>query len=403
VSRSCPQCSRTYEDKVFFCGHDGTVTVEDQDPADFDPRLGKQLGGYIVVARVADGAMGRVFEGRHPDTKERVAIKVLHDHVARDKVSSERFKREYEAASELNHPHVVKVLEFGQTPESSSFMTMEYLVGKELGGVSGKGAPLPNAQIVRVICQTALALDHAHSFGFIHRDLKPDNIFLRATDEGDDVRVLDFGSVKLQMETGAKLTAMGTTLGSPYYMSPEQATGSADVDQRSDVFALGAILHEMLTGKITFEAVNVALILMKIMNESPVAPSSRNPTITHAMDAVAEAALQKNKTNRYGTTLQLAEGVLKAYGLDPDVKKWASTPTRDIETALTNVNPASVPPRAPDAPAAVEPVVSRRTDSASPPSASSMTPAGVSKGLPRNALIGIAVAVVVLGALMLLR
>jgi len=379
--------------------------VEDQDPADFDPRLGKQLGGYIVVARVADGAMGRVFEGRHPDTKERVAIKVLHDHVARDKVASERFKREYEAASELNHPHVVKVLEFGQTPENSSFMTMEYLVGKELGGVSGKGAPLPNAQVVRVICQTALALDHAHSFGFIHRDLKPDNIFLRATDEGDDVRVLDFGSVKLQMETGAKLTAMGTTLGSPYYMSPEQATGSADVDQRSDVFALGAILHEMLTGKITFEAINVALILMKIMNESPVAPSSKNPTITAAMDEVAQLALQKNKAKRYAGTLQLAEGMLKAYGLEADVKKWASTPTKEIEAALMKVNPASVPPPPPAPAEAVTPapVVSRRTDSAPPPSTSMMSPAGVSKGLPRGALIGIAVAVVVLGALMMLR
>ena len=103
------------------------------------------------------------------------------------------------------------------------------------------------------MCQAALAIDHAHSFGFIHRDLKPDNIFLCKGEGGDNVRVLDFGSVKLQMETGPKLTAFGTTLGSPYYMSPEQAMGKQDVDQRTDVFALSAILYEALTGKIAFE------------------------------------------------------------------------------------------------------------------------------------------------------
>src|SRR5690242_4479477 len=106
--RACPSCAKSYPDAVFFCGEDGSITIQEQAKDDVDPRLGKQLGGYIVAARVADGAMGRVFEGRHPQTKARVAIKVLHSHVARDPVASERFKREYEAALELNHEHVVK-------------------------------------------------------------------------------------------------------------------------------------------------------------------------------------------------------------------------------------------------------------------------------------------------------
>ena len=271
MARSCPTCGRAYPDAVFFCGEDGTITIEEQDPKDYDGRLGARLGGYIVVARVADGAMGRVFEGRHPETKARVAIKVLHTEVARDHVSVERFKREYESALELNHPHVVKVLEFGATSDGSQFLTMEYLEGEEVGKVLGRGQPMAHARIVRVVCQVALALEHAHSFGFIHRDLKPDNIFLCRTPNGDDVRVLDFGSVKLQVEMGAKLTAIGTTVGSPFYMSPEQAMGRADVDQRTDVFALGAILYEMLTDKVAFDAPNIAKILLRIMHEHPAA------------------------------------------------------------------------------------------------------------------------------------
>ncbi|HEY2734606.1 MAG TPA: hypothetical protein VGI70_11510, partial [Polyangiales bacterium] len=115
MTRSCPTCATTYADDAFFCGADGSITVEDQDVSNFDPRLGKQLGGYIVVARVADGAMGRVYEGRHPETRARVAVKVLHDHVARDRVAVERFKREYEAAREMNSPYIVHVLEYGET------------------------------------------------------------------------------------------------------------------------------------------------------------------------------------------------------------------------------------------------------------------------------------------------
>jgi serine/threonine-protein kinase len=334
VTRTCPTCRATYPDAVFFCGQDGTVTVQDQDPRNFDDRLGKQLGGYIVVARVADGAMGRVFEGRHPDTKARVAIKVLHAHVARDNISVERFKREYESALELKHPYVVKVLEFGDTPEGSHFLTMEYLEGTELGRVVGCGQPLAPARIVRIVCQVALALEHAHGFGFIHRDLKPDNIFLRKTPEGDDVRVLDFGSVKLQLDMGAKLTAIGTTVGSPFYMSPEQAMGRSDVDQRTDVFALGAILYEMLTDRIAFDAPNIAKILLRIMNESPDPPSGINPSVPKAMDAVVDRALAKVKEQRYANPRELAAGMLAAYGLPGSIEDWARRPQAEVEQSL---------------------------------------------------------------------
>jgi serine/threonine-protein kinase len=354
VTRSCPSCGKTYPDAVFFCGEDGTIAIEDQEPGDVDSRLGKQLGGYVVAARVADGAMGRVFEGRHPQTKARVAIKVLHGDVARDHIAVERFKREYESAMELNHRHVVKVLEFGGTPDGSHFLTMEYLEGEELGKVLGQGKPVAPARIVRVVSQVALALEHAHSFGFIHRDLKPDNVFLCRTPQGDDVRVLDFGSVKLQVEMGAKLTAIGTTLGSPFYMSPEQAMGRSDVDQRTDVFALGAILYEMLTDRVAFDAPNIAKILLRIMNENPTPPSKVQPGCPAALDAVVEKALRKDKAQRYANARELAAAMIAAYGLSGTVEHWAERPQAEIERALAEAAPvvAARAPAAAEAPAA---------------------------------------------------
>jgi serine/threonine-protein kinase len=334
---------------VFFCGHDGVITIQDQDPADHDRRLGEQLGGYLVVARVADGAMGRVYEGRHPETRARVAIKVLHADVVRDRVAVERFKREFETVAEMSHPHIVHVLEFGDTPDESYFMTMDYLVGRELGTALEAGQPLGTARALRILCQAALALDYAHSFGFIHRDLKPDNIFLCETPEGDDVRILDFGSVKLQVEVGAKLTAMGTTVGSPFYMSPEQAMGKADVDQRSDVFALGAILYEMLTGRIAFDAPNVAKILVRIMNEMPEAPSRVTDEAPAALDAVVLRALQKDKGARYASALELARAASSALGLSLEVEAAARMPVQELQRAIDAATPAATPEPGPEA------------------------------------------------------
>ena len=406
MSRSCPSCGETFPDEVFFCGNDGTITVQDQDPSDFDPRLGKQLGGYIVVARVADGAMGRVFEGRHPETRARVAIKVLHADVARDRISVERFKREYESAMEMDHDNVVKVLEFGETPDDSYFMTMEYLVGEELGKVLGAGTKMPVARALRVAGQVASALEYAHSFGFIHRDLKPDNIFLCEGEDGDVVRILDFGSVKLQMEMGAKLTAIGTTLGSPYYMSPEQATGSSDVDQRTDVFALGAIVYEMLTNKVAFEGANVAMILMKIMNEMPAPPSGLLQDCPAAVDEVVARALSKDKTARYGTAPELAEALARAYGLDVTAQELATVPEVELQRRLDGSGApepavASAPAAASEpAPAALAPGAEGQEPEPSRPSEAVAGLPARSSGMGMGAMLGIAFGVVVVGSVL---
>jgi len=167
------------------------------------------------------------------------------------------------------------------------------------------------------------------------------------------VRILDFGSVKLQVEMGAKLTAIGTTLGSPFYMSPEQAMGRSDVDQRTDVFALGAILYEMLTDRVAFDAPNIAKILLLIMNENPTPPSRVQPSCPARLDEVVDKALRKNKTERYASARELGSAVIAAYGLSGTIEQWAERPHAEIEQALADA--ASAAQRAPRvAPKAVE-------------------------------------------------
>lgn len=297
-------------------------------------RTGQRFGAYTMGAHVADGSMGAIYEARHQETAERVAIKVLHPRVARDAVAAERFRREYDTAKSLRHAHIIEVLDFGETADGADFMTMEFLEGEELSLLLGREGALRPARMVRMVCQIAVALHHAHADGVIHRDLKPDNIFVCKGSDGDEIRVLDFGSVKLQVETGPKLTMLGTTLGSPYYMSPEQAMGKLDVDPRTDVFALAAIMHELATGQVAFAADGIAEILRKIVSEDPPPVSISNPAYPWAFDEVVRKGLRKDKLERFGSSIELAESMLTALGLDPDVEGWAHRPVEEIERVI---------------------------------------------------------------------
>ena len=349
MNRVCPKCGIKFESSVFFCGHDGTITIEEQDASDFDPRLGNQLGEYVVVARVADGAMGRVYEGRHSQTKARVAIKVLHSDVAEDPVSVERFRQEFQTTQSFDHPNIVKVIDFGDTADGSYFMTMEYLVGEELSQMLKREGRQSPARALRLVCQLVQSLQHAHSFGVVHRDLKPDNIFVCPSEHGDVVRILDFGSVKLQMSMGPKLTAIGTTLGSPYYMSPEQAMGKFDVDQRTDVFALSAIVYELATGKVAFDGDNVADILTKIVQYAPPSVHGQNADYPKQIDEVIDRGIQKDKLERFSSVSEFCSALLRALGLAGDAAQWANASVEKIQSALVDAiasDPTPTGPRA---------------------------------------------------------
>lgn len=342
--KSCPNCQRTFPNDAGFCPNDGTGLVFTSlvpiSPASDDPRLGARLCNRYEIRRVvADGGMGRVYEGVDKQNDTRVAVKVLHDDVAKDEVSLERFKREYLISARIPHENIVKVTDFQQDPTSKVWLlVMEFLDGEELRVVLKRDKFLAPEKLVRMMSQTALGLDSAHAVQLVHRDLKPDNLFLCGTREGDVVKILDFGSVKDKNTDAKKLTVLGTTIGSPYYMAPEQAQGLETLDARADVFALAAIAYECITGSVPFGGHNGPSILLAILTQDPLPATIKgkdapNP-IPAAMDDVLDTALAKNPAHRTATVGAFADALGHAYGLTGDHRAWATMPQNVLAEAI---------------------------------------------------------------------
>jgi len=342
----CPKCQRTFPNDAGFCPVDGTgltgASLVPVAPSSDDPRIGTRLCGRYELRRVvADGGMGRVYEGIDKQTDTRIAVKILHPDVAKDEIALERFKREYEINASLPHEHIVKVLDFQRdTVAGTWILVMEFLDGEELRYALKREKTLPPERLVRMMAQVAIGLDEAHARGFIHRDLKPDNVFLVGTREGDVVKLLDFGSAK---DTGnskqKKLTVLGTTIGSPYYMAPEQAQGLETIDPRADVFALGAVVYECLTGEVPFNGTNGPSILLAILTKDPMPPTAKagpdaKYPVAAGMDDVIEVSLAKNPNIRTKTVGILADQVGHAYGLSGDHRQWATIPQADLAVQI---------------------------------------------------------------------
>ena len=372
--KSCPACKRVYPDDAGFCPADGTALITASmvpvAPSD-DPRIGAKLCGRYEVRRVvADGGMGRVYEGIDKQTNTRIAIKVLHDDVARDEVAVERFKREYELSKSLPHDYIVDVHDFQRDPTLDvQLLVMEFLDGEELRVVLKREKTIPPERIVRMLSQVAIGLDEAHAKNFVHRDLKPDNLFLCGTREGDNVKILDFGSVKDKNKDAKKLTVLGTTIGSPFYMAPEQAQGLDTLDARADVFALAAITYECMVGTVPFEGNNGPSILLAIMTKDPDPPSDKvrraggKYPVPPTMDPVMEEALAKIPNIRTRTVGALADAVGRAYGLEGDHRVWARTPQQDLQRQLA----MSLPRQMASAPVAAKPLEAAADPFAAPP------------------------------------
>ncbi len=348
--KSCPQCQRVYPNDAGFCPADGTALIFTSmvpiATSSDDRHIGARLCGRYEIRRVvADGGMGRVYEGVDKQTDTRIAVKVLHDDVAKDEVARERFKREYEISANLPHDYIVHVLDF-QRDETAGvwLLVMEYLDGEELRFVLKREKTIPPERLIRLLSQIALGLDEAHSRQFVHRDLKPDNLFLCGTREGDNVKLLDFGSVKDKNKDAKKLTVLGTTIGSPYYMAPEQAQGLDTLDARADVFALAAIAYECATGRVPFEGTNGPSILLAIMTKEPEPPSLKGKGAAvpppPTLDAVMEEALAKNPNIRTKTVGALADAVGHAYGLKGEHAGWAKTPQAELARFCAEARPA---------------------------------------------------------------
>jgi serine/threonine-protein kinase len=306
---------------------------------DQDARIGQLLCNRYQVRRVvADGGMGRVYEALDMQQRRNVALKVLHPDVAGDQVAVERFKREFEVSKLLPHEHVVEVLDFQPTNDGSFALVMEYLYGEELRATLKREGTISPARMVRMLSQAAIGLDGAHARKLVHRDLKPDNLFLCQTSEGDTVKLLDFGSVKDKGESAKKLTVLGTTIGSPFYMAPEQAQGLETLDHRADVWALAAIIYESVVGSVPFMGVNGPSILLEILTKDPKAPSQAAQGAKHpvppTLDRVMTHAFKKQAGQRIGSVGALADAVGAAYGLTGVHQEWAKASEADLTARI---------------------------------------------------------------------
>jgi serine/threonine-protein kinase len=317
-SRRCPVCGGRFPADFRVCPRDA-VPLEDA-PEGEDPLVGRLLGeSYEVTRMLGEGGMGRVYEARHRRlTGKRFAIKLLHPDLARQPEVVTRFQREAEAASGISHPNVVGVHDVGVTDDGQPYIVAELLSGEELGEHLervGKVAPADAVRIVRQICK---ALQAAHDKGVVHRDVKPENVFLTGDLGRPDtmlVKVLDFGISKVASAGGESLTKTGMVMGTPDYMAPEQARGDR-VDARADVYAVGAILYRALTGRKPFEGLDPMATLTAVLVQEPGRPTTLNPTVPLALELVVQRAMAKNPSDRYQTMAEL-DRELAAF--DPDI------------------------------------------------------------------------------------
>ena len=283
-----------------------------------DVWIGRVLANvYKVEAKIGEGGMGAVYRATHVHIGKQVAVKVLTDLIAKKGDAVERLKQEAIAASSIDHDNIVDVISFDRFEDGSVFIVMEFLRGESLAErldrLREANQRMPLAEVITIALQVCDALGAAHERNIVHRDLKPENIFLQKKGEKERVKVLDFGISKIKTAEAeqVRMTRTGQLVGTPLYMSPEQARGETDIDRRVDLYALGVMLFEMLTGAPPFDGRNYFELLWKHGNEPAPSLQSRCPDAGYstALDAALQRVLAKDKNVRFGTMREFADAL----------------------------------------------------------------------------------------------
>ncbi len=299
-------------------------------------------GKYRIIRLIGEGGMGAVYEGENIRINRRVAIKVLHAALTTNAEVTQRFEREAQAAGRIGNDHILEVIDLGVLPNGDRFIVMEFLDGEPLSARISQRKRLTPQELAPLVRQVLVGLGAAHRAGIVHRDLKPDNIYVLKSKAGrtDFVKIIDFGISKFQplAGDGMKMTRTGAVMGTPYYMSPEQASGSAEADQRSDLYSIGVIMFEAVTGQVPFEAGTFNQLMFKIVLAEVPQPTTIVPDLDPAFTSLIARGMARDVAQRF----QSADEFIQA--LDAWVQRGAAVsvpPPTDV--AASGLLPASGP------------------------------------------------------------
>lgn len=297
------------------------------------PSPGDVIGGkYRLNALVASGGMAAVFSGEHLTLGQQVAIKVMLPQGAQIEAAVERFMREAQAAARAETEHVTRVLDAGMLDSGLPFLVMEFLVGCDLGALLAQYGPLAHDEVVDLALEALEGLAHVHAAGIVHRDLKPSNLFLARKPDGSGIlKLLDFGVskclVEYQDDRDKKITG-NAIVGSPVYMSPEQVKSARSVDARSDIWSMGVVMYELITGAVPFDGDGVGEVLAQILDGEPRPMYAVRPGVPEGLEAVVMRCLSRPRERRYESVAELARA------LAPFARKSAEERIRRIEAIL---------------------------------------------------------------------